>query len=147
MLWWSHMAPTFCTSHSKRLHILIQVQSIIIFIQFVFFCVISHGSVQYLLESKPKQQFLAIIPLLLSAGPLYLSVATFTIMPHCVLQSSREQKNPDLWQYAQTLSPQGAPRVLQQIFLLSLALLSFTPCFSYFLQLDILLLLLFKPRF
>lgn len=116
MLWWSHLAATLCPFHSKRLLILIQVQSIFIFIQFVFFCVISHGSVQYLLESKPKQQFLALIRLLLSAGPLCLSVATSTIMPHCVLQSSREQRNPDSWQYAQTLSPQGDPRVYSNFF-------------------------------
>lgn len=57
-----------------------------------------------------------LIFLLLSAGPLCLSVATSTIMPYRVLQSSRKQRTPDLWQYAQTLSPQGAPSIYSKFF-------------------------------
>lgn len=87
-------------------------------------CVVSFGV-------KPKQQFLALIPLLLSAGPLCLSVATSMIMPHCVLQSSREQRNPDLWQYAQTLSPQGAPRDFYSKFFFSLLPFFLSPHVSH----------------
>ncbi len=87
-------------------------------------CVVSFGVQTKATVSCSHSSAAVSRPTLPECGHLY---------DHASLCSLVQQRNPDLWQYAQTLSPQGAPRVLQQFFLLSLALLSFTPCFSYFL--------------
>lgn len=121
----SHLTPTFCPSHSKRLLILLQVQSIWSFIQFAFFCVISCGSVQFLLESK------AIV------SPSHFSAAVSRpALPECghlydLFFSPAENREPLIYGSMPRLCLQGAPRVLQQIFLLSLLLFFLSHCDSH----------------